>query len=201
MEDIVSNDSSQGAIARVLEAQQTELECSLVCEPDSPLLAHELLKLAQDVRLPVAYRRRLALRVHSIYQDAVPARHPNQLSVLKVLAHTAPEAERLEAFRRVVDLQDVIADGDRERASAFANLAAALEKVGRYGWAVYCYRRSQALIGDDYVKSKLAHCLASLGQFEDAYKLMIGFANTYLDQRATSGLEPVDALLLEAPAK
>jgi len=167
------------AMKEVRKAQRTVVESERACAPESIGLAGAILEVARDRMLPEQYRRWLAVRAKSIYEKQIPENDPRLLTVLKVLAHTASDAEKVGAFEAVVIMQDAIGDSQQARVGALANLGHWLLNQERHSEAVTFFRRARELTGDDFVASQLAVCLAKQGDFEEAYNLIAEFPDTY----------------------
>lgn len=167
----------------VRDAHRIVVDSERACAPESIGLAGAMLEVSRKTLLPNEYRRYLAKRTLAIYQKQLPANDPRMLVVLKVLAHSAPDASKKSAFEAVVILQDEIGDSKKARASALGNLAEALFKQEQHDEALVFYRRAYELSEDDYMASQLAVCLAKRGDFEEAYGLIADFPDHFFSCR------------------
>jgi len=157
---------------KVRKAHQLVMDSEAACHPDSIGLAGAILEVARDKNLPAEYRYFLATRVRGIYIGVLPFTDSRWLPLATVLAYSAPAAAREEAFRFLIFTQKYVIDTKAARASALGNLARILHRQKRYADAAYFYRRARKMLQDDFIASQLADCLAHLGQFEEAYKLI-----------------------------
>ncbi len=167
----------------VRDAHRIIVDTEQACTPDSLGMAGSMLEVSRKSALPNQYRRYLAQRTMAMYQKQLPASDPRMLVALKVLAHTAPDAEKTSAFEAVVILQDEIGDSKKARASALGNLAQALFNQERHSEALVFYRRAYELSENAYMASQLAVCLAKQGDFEEAYGLIADFPEQFFSCR------------------